>query len=203
MTDFLDAEQALDFDGIANQLVEEGVANSPAYLHGGISGVFAGAGNVPAEDCLAAVSQALELGLHGELAQSCLGLCAATELALRDEGFGFQLFLPDDEEDIELRVGAVAEWCRGFLAAYALVLPRAPAGSEGAGLDEETGETLRDIAAIAEAGFNAEGDEEEAEGQLFELTEYLRFATLNLFMNRLLEAEDDVARDGNEPGDEL
>ena len=37
-------EQALDFSEFANQLLEEGSQESPSYLHGGVSGVFAAAG---------------------------------------------------------------------------------------------------------------------------------------------------------------
>ncbi len=187
--DFTDADQQpFDFDDFANQLLAEGAEKSPAFVHGGVCGVYAGAGSVDAEDCLAAAAQALELGLHGELGESCLRLAQVTLKALQDEEFDFHLFLPEDDTDIESRVRCLAEWCQGFLAAYALMV----AETDGAGLDDETGEILKDIAAIAEAGHDsaeAEDDDEEAESHLFELTEYLRFACLNLFMNRVMDAE--------------
>ncbi|MEM0953477.1 MAG: UPF0149 family protein [Pseudomonadota bacterium] len=176
---------ALDFDDFANQLLAEGAEQSPSYLHGGLCGIYAGAGPVTAEDCLAAAAQALELALHGELAESCLTLADISRRAMQDEGFDFQLFLPGDELEMEQRVQALADWCRGFLAAYALVV-----SEERAGLGEETGEVLRDVAAIAEAGHDEDAEEEAAESDFFELTEYLRFACLNLFMNRLAELED-------------
>ncbi len=181
-------QQPFDFDDFANQLLAEGADKSPSYVHGGVCGVYAGAGSVDSEDCLAAAAQALELGLHGELGESCLRLAQVTHQAMQDEEFDFYLFLPDDETDIDSRVRCLAEWCQGFLAAYALMV----AETDGSGLDDETGEILKDIAAIAEAGHaadDAESDEEEAESHLFELTEYLRFACLNLFMNRVMDAE--------------
>lgn len=169
------------FDDFANQLLMEGSAQSPAYLHGGICGVYASAGPIPAEECLAASSQALELALKGELSESALLLAAHSRAALLDEEFGFQLFLPDDETEIYQRVQALAEWCRGFLAGYALLLQQDSPG----GLDSDSSESLRDMAAIAEAAVDAEADEEESETHFYEISEYLRFAALNLFMNRL------------------
>lgn len=186
MTDhYLADEQPLDFDDFANQLLGEGAQQSPAYLHGGIVGIYAGAGPVSAEDCLAAAGQALDLGLHGELAESSLRLADITRRAMQNEEFDFHPFLPDDEAEMTQRVQALSEWSQGFLAGFALVV-----SEDRAGLGEETGEVLKDMAAIAQAGHDEDADEEDAEGDYFELTEYLRFASLNLFMNRLAELED-------------
>ncbi|MEE4192019.1 MAG: UPF0149 family protein [Halieaceae bacterium] len=181
-------DQPFDFDDLANQLVAEGAEQSPSYLHGGICGVYAGAGRVDAEDCLAAASQALDLGLHGELGETSLRLAEVTGRALLDEEFDFHLLLPDDEHEIQQRVRCLAEWCQGFLAAYALMVTR----TADSGLDEESSEVLKDIAAIAQADHEAsdEEDSEEAESHFFELTEYLRFACMNLFMNQVIEPGD-------------
>ena len=163
MESFAGLIQSGAYDELANHLVMEGSERSPSYVHGGICGIYAAAGAVSAEDCLAASAQALQ-----------------------DEEFAFHLLLPDEDTDIGERVQALAEWCRGFLAAYALVISH----ESGTGLDSDTGESLADIAAIAEATVDAEADEEESESHLFEVSEYLRFATLNLFMGR---------QDANEP----
>ncbi|MDJ0877041.1 MAG: UPF0149 family protein [Halieaceae bacterium] len=176
-------EQPFDFDDFANQMVAEGAEQSPSFVHGGICGVYAGAGTVQAEDCVAATAQALELGLHGELGETSLRLAQVTARAMLDEEFDFHLLLPDDDHDISQRVRCLAEWCQGFLAAYALMVTK----TDGAGLDEETSEVLKDIAAIAEADHDASGEDEEGESHFFELTEYLRFASLNLFMNRVMD----------------
>ena len=173
----------MDFDAFADRLLIEGVQQSPSYIHGGICGVYASAGALPAEECLAAAGQALGLALQGELAEISLDLARQTLAALADEAFAFQLYLPDDEVEIEQRVQALAEWCRGFMAGFALMV----SGSGSAGLDSGSSESLSDIAAIAEAAFDAEADEEESESSFYELGEYLRFATLDLFMGRLDE----------------
>ena len=180
--DPFDSDQPFtSFDELANQLLAAGVEQSPSFLHGGICGIYAGAGPVDPEDCLAATAQALELALQGELSDGSLRLAQATLATLLDEEFGFQLLLPDDELEIELRVQALADWCRGFLAAFALVISEASASE----LDSDASESLGDIAAIAEASVDAEADEEESERHFFEVSEYLRFATLNLFAGRI------------------
>ncbi len=182
-------DQPFDFDDFANQLVAEGAEQSPSYVHGGICGVYAGAGRVDAEDCLAATSQALELGLHGELGETSVRLAQVTGRALLDEEFDFHLLLPDDDHEISQRVRCLGEWCQGFLACYALMATK----TDGAGLDEESSEVLKDIAAIAQADpdvndeEDSDEDSEEAESHFFELTEYLRFACMNLFMNQVID----------------
>lgn len=188
---YLNDEQPLDFDEFASQLLEQGAEHSPAHLHGGICGILAGGGDRDAEYCLAAVSQALELGVHGELAENCLKLAVATLQALDDDGFDFQLFLPDDETEMEQRVRALSDWCSGFLSGYALVA----AARTGVGVDQESAEILKDVAAMAEAAVDDEADPEDSEGDFFELTEYLRFAVINMCMNA---AEDRASRE-NEP----
>jgi uncharacterized protein YgfB (UPF0149 family) len=172
-------EQPPDFDEYADLLLEQGLQVSPAALHGGICGVLVGGGEREADYCLAAVSQALEIDIRGQLAESSLQLIAASERAMADDSFEFHLFLPDDETEIEIRVRALGEWCSGFMAAFALAVTE-PART---GLAEEVAEILKDIAAIAEVGFTDEEDEEEAEHNFFEISEYLRFAVLNLYLD--------------------
>jgi len=181
--------QPLDFDDFANLLLEQGLQTSPSALHGGVCGVLAGAGACEPDRCLAAMCQALDLNVHGELADFCLRLSAVSLQALDGDDFDFQLFTPDDDTELEQRVEAVADWCSGFLAGYALVVP-AP---ERDALDEETAAILKDVAAIAEAVPDDELEEEEAEQSLFDISEYLRFATLNLFMDSQSRREDDAS----------
>ena len=190
MENYLSGEEVLDFDEFANQLLEQGAEQSPAHLQGAICGILAGAGARDPEYCLASASQALELGLHGELAENCLRLADVTLKAMADDGFDFQLFLPDDEVEMEHRIQALADWCSGFLAGYSMSVADPGTGA----LDEEAAEVLKDIAAIAEATVDAERDPDEAENHFFELTEYLRLATLNLFVNAV------DARDSTDPG---
>ncbi len=169
--------ELFDFDEIANQLLEQGLETSPSELHGCISGLLAGGGDQRAEAGLAGLERALELSLHGELAERLLQLYRVTAAALQDEEFDFHPLLPDDNTAIEERTEALAGWCRGFLAGYADA-SAGPAGSDSS-------EILRDFAAIAEAGVDPQAEQEESESSLAELVEYLRFAALNVFMDSL------------------
>ena len=201
--DYFSTDQPLDYDEFSNQLFEQGLADTPASLHGAMCGVMAAGGRREPDYCLAAVSQALELDLHGALAELCLRLVQATQTALANEDFDFQLFVPDDEVDITIRVAAVGDWCSSFMVGFALMV----AQTEPAGLDDETSEILRDMSAIAgiEADVDAaeeEDDEEEAEHNYFELTEYLRVATMNLYLERLTSSEEHEEPQGHDRGDE-
>jgi len=170
-----------DFDEFANHLLEQGLEASPAELHGCLCGLLA-AGAVPEPEVgLDGLGQALDLVLHGELADHTMQLYAITAAALEDEEFDFHPLLPDDSVDIVERTAALAVWCRGFLAGFAQVTGRADV--PGAPLSEDSGEILKDFAAIAHATVDEDESEDEAEGSYIELLEYLRFAALNVYMD--------------------
>jgi uncharacterized protein YgfB (UPF0149 family) len=181
--DHMMEDQPQDFDDYANHLLEQGVQESPARVHGGICAVLVAAGDRQPDRCLELLDQALDIDFHGELVEASLQLIAATELAMANEDYEFHLFLPDDETDVRLRVQALADWCSGFMAAYAVAAP------EDVSLAQGVAEILKDIAAISSAGFDDGANEEEAENSYFEITEYLRFAVLNLHRDTL-ERED-------------
>ncbi|GAB3285073.1 UPF0149 family protein [Parahaliea aestuarii] len=175
------AGRVFDFDEIADHLVEQGEQCSPSELHGCLTGLMsAGAVAEPAAG-LAGLNQALNLDLHGELAECMLELYSVTLAALLDEEFDFHPLLPDDDTDLDLRVLALGAWCRGFMAGYARAT--VSAGSGDASLPGDSAEILRDIANIAQAGVDEELSEDESEGNYVEIVEYLRFATLNIFMD--------------------
>jgi len=178
-------DQPLDFDEFANQLLEQGAEHSPAHLHGAICGFLVGGGKRDPEYCFAAISKVLQLQIYGELAGNCLRLAAVTLAALVDEEFDFHPFLPDDDDELALRVRALADWSSAFLTGYAMCVASTGSG----GLDGSASDVLRDVAAIAEADVDAEMDEDEGENHYFEVTEYLRFATLSLFMDQLERSE--------------
>ena len=170
--------QPLDFDEFADQLLEQGVDCSPSHLHGALCGALAGGVKRQPDNCLDAIIRGLDLDLQGRLAALCLELAGVTIAALEDEAFDFHLFLPGDDTELDVRVQALADWCSGFLSGFAVVVAQPASG----GLGEEAAEILGDVSAIAEAARDEEVEEEESEQDFFELTEYLRFATLNLYL---------------------
>lgn len=112
--------------------------------------------------------------------EALLEVLEASRDQLRDEEMQLVIWLPDDEESLEDRTEALAQWCNGFLA------------SIGAGDDQrldtlsgEAAEALADIQEIALAeigGPTAEDgeDSEEEEGAFVEIVEYIRVAVLML-----------------------
>lgn len=175
--------EVFDYDEMANHLLEQGQQASPSTIHGCLCGLLAAGAGGQAELGLAALGQALDLSLHGELAAQVMQLYTVTAAALQDEEFDFHPLLPDDEVDIVERTGALAGWCRGFLAGYAQVAGQ-PAG-------QDCSEILSDFAAIAEAEVDTEADEEESESSYTEIVEYMRFAALNVFMDSLRDGATD------------
>ena len=109
--------------------------------------------------------------LHAALAQ----LWRSTTGQLEDEDLGFRLWLPDDDESLERRTAALAQWCSGFLAGL---------GSAGQldVLSAEAREAIADLQEIARADLSAEGEAgregEDDEVAYAEIVEYVRVVTL-------------------------
>jgi len=176
-----DEATIFDFDEIANLLLEQGLEASPSELHGCLSGLLAAGATPQPEVGLDALGQALDLVLHGELADQIMQLYTVTAAALEDEEFDFHPLLPDDGVDIAARTAALASWCRGFLGGFAHVT--AGTDKAGAALSADSSEILRDFSAMTEAAVDDDDEEDESEGAYIELIEFLRFAALNVYMD--------------------
>lgn len=108
-------------------------------------------------------------------------LFATSRVQLGDDEFQLALWLPADEESLEDRTEALAQWCNGFLASIG-------AGDDQQRLETLSGEAAEALAdlqeiALAEIGADGEPDEsdpEEEEGAFAEIVEYIRVAVLIL-----------------------
>jgi uncharacterized protein len=183
--------EIFDFDELANHLLEQGLESSPADIHGCLCGLLAAGAAPQPELALDALRETLDIELRGELAERAMQLYKVSAAALEDEEFDFHPLMPDDEVDIASRTIALAAWCKGFMAGFALVSAGAGSAAENV-LSKDSAEILKDFAAIAQAEVDAEDEEDEraAEENYFELVEYLRFATLNVFMDSRAGVED-------------
>jgi uncharacterized protein len=147
------------------------LAMTPAELHGAVSGWFAGGGadtpdwlaQVMADDALPRASSAGAL--------DALRVYSLAQLGDRD--FTFELLLPGSDASLTERSGALFDWCRGFLGAFGLAAGAAPS------LSEEGREALADIARLAAASPQEEGDEDDEEA-LAEIEEFVRVAVMLL-----------------------
>ncbi len=156
------------------------LAASPFELHGGLCGWLAGGGpsvrewpgKVLADESLPAPAAGTPLDE--------LRLASAAQLA--DRSFDFALLLPEPDASLAQRSGALFEWCRGFLGGFGLAAGRRPS------LSEESTEALADIAKLAAAQAQADGDEEDEEA-LVEIEEFVRVAVLLLHGDVVLAAQ--------------
>lgn len=102
-----------------------------------------------------------------------------TVAQLEDEYLGFQLWLPDDEEPLEERTIALAQWCSGFLAGLG-------SGGQLDALSDDAREAIEDLQQIARAEMSAgadpreDGDMEEDEAAYAEIVEYVRVVALTM-----------------------
>jgi uncharacterized protein len=142
-----------------------------AELHGSLSGWLAGGGadgagwlgKLLVDDDLPEVADGSTLDR----------LRRASVAQFEDRDFGFALLLPDEASSLAERSGALFDWCRGFLGAFGLAAGKDPP------LSEEGREALADIAKLAAAVPQEDGDEEDEEA-LAEIEEFVRVATLLL-----------------------
>ena len=138
-------------------------------LHGGLCGWLAGGGE-PGPAWLAKVLADPALpAAEGVLAT--LGEASAAQFEDRD--FGFELLLPPADAAVAERSGALFEGCRGFLGGFGLAAGQSPP------LSEEGTEALADLARLAAATPQEEGDQDD-EDALAEIEEFVRVAALLL-----------------------
>ncbi|MEM6583322.1 MAG: UPF0149 family protein [Pseudomonadota bacterium] len=183
-------KSGFDPSALANHLLEQGLQSAPAELHGCITGLLAAGLATSSDAFLAAVQQTLDIDIHGELVEQLMALHLYTLQSLDDENFEFYPLLPDEESSLSERTSAMAVWCSGFLAGFAH--GSAGPGRPHAALPGDSGEVLRDMAAIAEADSDNVDEDEDSEKAYAEVVEYLRFAALNLYAQHRQEAFEDV-----------
>ncbi len=144
---------------------------SPAELHGALCGWLAGGGEAAADWTRRVLAnEAVAVPADGSPLDA---LRAASAGQIADRDFDFELLLPDADRSLAERSGALFDWCRGFLGAFGMAAGANPP------LSEESREALADIARLATAQPQEEGDEEDEEA-LAEIEEFVRVAVLLL-----------------------
>jgi uncharacterized protein len=168
----------VDYLKVGELLASKGILTAPAELHGQICGQL-GAGATQLN--VVALRQMLDLAdLPDILVQLSSRLFEETKASLASGTQLIEPLLPDDEEELVLRLEAVARWCDGFNMGFASI-----AGVETqAGLPEEASEVLGDFARIAELDVSDADDDKEAdEANYMEIVEYIRIAATSVCMH--------------------
>ncbi len=98
---------------------------------------------------------------------------AETIRQINHETLEFSLLLPDENEQSDLRVEALAKWCQGFNFGLAI------GGFTQSDHDyEDVNELIRDFSEIAKAGYGEDKLDDQEETALFEIEEYVRIGVL-------------------------
>ncbi|HEX7965389.1 MAG TPA: UPF0149 family protein [Gammaproteobacteria bacterium] len=168
---------ATDFHDLDESLRRAGAACDAPESHGMLCGALC-AGVDEAGDWL---DQLLDQANGPEEAQEACrrllsDLCDDTRKRLRAGALEFAPLLPDDETGLADRTDALGEWCQGFLFGMGL----AGDALKLDGLSPETGEVLKDMNEIAQAGFEGE-DSDEDETAYAEIVEYVRVGVQLLY----------------------
>ncbi|MDO5506497.1 MAG: UPF0149 family protein [Pseudoxanthomonas suwonensis] len=164
---------------ISAQLQRLGLGIAAAELHGAACGWIAGGGEREG-NWLAAVM--VDPDLAPVAMESALdALFRASVRQFEDRDFSLGLLLADDEASLGERSASLFDWCRGFLGGFGLA-----AGAEPA-LSDEGREALADLARLAAASAQEEGDEDD-EQALVEIEEFVRVAAMLLHGDCVLAA---------------
>lgn len=154
-------------------LNQQGVGLTPAEMHGLISGMLCGGNQDSSWQPLLHDLTNEGLAFGQQLAQALREMHAVTSDNLEDDGFLFQLYLPEgDDVSVFDRADALAGWVNHFLLGLGVTQPK---------LDKvagETGEAIDDLRNIAQLGYDEDEDQEELEMSLEEIIEYVRVAAL-------------------------
>jgi uncharacterized protein YgfB (UPF0149 family) len=167
----LPAPELPDVEDIEDAVRAQGLGIGASELHGALCGWLAGGGEdsprwlarVLADDSLTAPSPGSALDRMRE----------ASVVQMEDRDFGFHLLVPEASAALAERSGGLFDWCRGFLSGFGLAAGRDPP------LSEESREALADLARLAAASVQEEGDEDD-EDALAEIEEFVRVAALLL-----------------------
>ena len=151
-----------------------------AESHGALCGMLCARGSTDLSEWMGHVLGEQEQGnvFLRDLADQLTVLHQSTLGQMNDPYGGFQLLLPDDDDELGERTVALGDWCLGFV--YGLA---AGGVSEESELPEDTKELLMDFIEISRAGNDPsdvvdDSDEEEDEQAFVEIVEYVRTGVL-------------------------
>lgn len=113
---------------------------------------------------------------QSECVQNLSRLKRETLQQLHDEDFEFDLLLPDDDYPLEERLGALGEWCEGFLFGVGLT----GFAKHEEDMSEESKEFLNDVVKFSKVDHYVD-ETEENEQAYSQITEYIRVGVLTMF----------------------
>lgn len=159
---------------IQQLLSEERSLTDAAEAHGTLTGSLCTAPGYRFEDWLLEILPEGKAQEHN--APALRELFKGTQSMLTGEMLEFQPLLPTDEQPIQDRTNALAQWCVGFL--YGLGSSVIP---DAGGLPGEVGEVVRDFTEISGVEVDGGDSEESNESAYAELVEFVRVGAQLVF----------------------
>lgn len=172
------------FEPLVEQLQQQGVMHSPSELHGVMCGLLSTGSGQRNDEALAVLAAHVDIA-RWEASATTLWL-EIRDLAVEaftGEGLEFHLLLPDDSEELGVRVAALGQWCEGFLVGFGT----GTANTKESQLSPSLQEAIRDLAAISQVDLPEDNSEEE-EDLFTQVVEHTRMAALMVFTELALEA---------------
>ena len=170
--------QAPSYDQLATLLSAYGDAMSVSECHGVLCGMVSGNPALNGDEWAKRMlsGDLDEVAIDAEVDEADKATLKAlfddTVRQMADEELGFQPLLPDEDEALEERTSALADWCDGYL--YGLGLGGI---KDFSGFAQEVQEFCADLVEISHITFE-ESDEGENETAFFEIVEYVRMGAL-------------------------
>lgn len=198
-----DDEAAMpDFDEIADLFWRLGVMQTPSQLQGFLSGQIAVA-NEPSMDVWLSQAQTYMESVEPTNSDENRVLTQLYSSNCRQFSAGdlsYELLLPDDAVEITQRVECLSEWCKGFLAGFAMAGKEVQLRGESRQYSENVAEALSDMGSISQVILSEDDiDEEQRERDYFEISEYLRLAAITIYLE--CKQQDEAVDEGpSKPG---
>jgi hypothetical protein len=165
----------LDFDSVQAALEGLGANLDAAEAHGTLCALLLEDADLPGwlGHCLDDLPDASDV-LAGERLAVLEEVYVLTREQFGDDELGLEILLPDEDDDFDLRLLALANWCQGYLYGFG-VLGAQPQDT----LDADARECLSDLLEISKLRHDEDASED-AQLQFVELVEHVRIVALML-----------------------
>ena len=169
------SDRFFNFDSVQNALQKLGATADASESHGTLSGLLLDNSGIALwlEHTLEEQPDRGDV-LAGEALLELEQFFESTREQLNAEDMSFELLLPDESDDLGVRLLGLSSWCQGFLYSIGVI-----GSGKLEALDPQSQECLSDLLEISKLN-HREVSTEEAEAQFTEVCEHVRMSVLML-----------------------